>query len=70
MAKSYIQANFKPIVSSTKHRLLGLRPGRPVYTVSQERDYCLGSLRKRESGDKKDKPRSPTFPFLQDTQAE
>ena len=31
---------------------------------------CLGSLGERESEDKKDKPWSPTLPFLQATQAE
>ena len=57
--------------SQTKHWLLGLRPGRPVDNGPQEEDYSARvAMGERESRDKKDKPGSPTFPFLQTTQAE
>ena len=55
----------------TNHWLLGLRTGRPVDNGPQDGDNSAWVVWvERESGDKKDKPGSPTFPFLQATQAE
>ena len=72
----YIQ-DFKEVSTKlsrwqTKHwLLLGLRPGCSVDDEPKEEDYsCLGSLGERESGDTKYCQGSPTFPFLQATQAE